>query len=215
MPKPFYTFRPMLALSVLTGISMLSGCNNQAAYYNSTNSSTGSGTFVAGPNSDQGKLLPPVNLPFAGMYPISRTVTVNNTQVTEQDYLYISSSGVITTYVDQNLGNYTPSQNCYKHANATTPPAPNAILEQAQLYETSDSAGNIYYHTTVNGNDIGLAQVSSSNGNANLEVYLNGTLQANSAKGVSTYTLSNGDVLILGGAPTGTISQTDLTLCSA
>ena len=199
-----------LSLMILASATMLSGCNDQAAYYNSP-----TGTFVAGPNSDQGKLLPPVNLPFAGMYPISRTVTIHGSSVTEQDYLYISSSGLITTYVDQALGNYTPAQNCYKHANATTPPAPNAILENAQLYETSDSLGNIYYHTTVQGNDIGLAQASSTNGNANLDVYLNGTLQANSSSGVKTYTVGNGFTIILGGAPTGTIAQSDLKICSS
>ena len=120
-----------------TIVMELSACGGQSEYFNAP-----IGTFVAGPNSYKGKLLPPVDLSFAGLYSVPRTVTLyNSTQTTtEQDYLYVSATGVITTFVYQDAGNFPTSRNCYLPASGSEP---NARLQNLQLYEPSDQSGNI------------------------------------------------------------------------
>ncbi len=198
--------RITLHLLALGLASQLTACGSDSAYYNSP-----VGTFQAGPNSMQGALLPPVNLSIAGAYSASRSVLVlgTNTSVTENDYIYISSTGLISTFVSQDAGNFSPTQNCYLHASGNEP---NAKLQGAQLYETADQSNNIYYHTTISGYDIGFAPPTTGN---TLGIYINGVLQTNTTSTSATYTDKNtGNVYIIGGQVDAALTPANLTLCT-
>ncbi|NNM53022.1 MAG: hypothetical protein HKM02_12500 [Pseudomonadales bacterium] len=193
----------LLALCLAT---QLTACGGDSAYYNSP-----IGTFQAGPNSTQGALLPPVNLILAGVYSVSYSVKVygTNASTTENDYLYIGPTGLISTFVSQDAGNILPTRNCYLHATGSEP---NAKLQGAQLYETADQSNNIYYHTTVNGYDIGIAPPTSTANSVG--IYINGVLQPNSTNGSQTYKDSHGDTFILGGQNNTTFDLAELNICT-
>ncbi len=189
-------------IAVMLGATLLSACGSSGVSYNGPN-----GSFQSGPNVYNSGALPPSNLGFAGTYDAFRSVSVAGSTITEHDYLYISASGVISTFVYQGDGTVSPARNCYLPATGSEP---NAGLQGAQLTETTTTSGTVYYHVVVHGYDIGFG--TPSNGGSP-DIYINGNLQTGTT-GATLYVGNQGDTFMLGGQPDTNITLATLNLCS-
>ncbi len=187
---------------LILSVALVSGCGSSGTSFSGAN-----GSYQSGPNVYSSGALAPSSLSFAGVYNAFRSVTVGNTKITEQDYFYISSSGVISTFIYQDNGTVSPARNCYLPATGSEP---NAGLQNAQLSATSDTSGNVYYHVSIHGYDIGFG--APSNGGAP-NLYING-VQQTSSSGATLYVGNQGDTFMLGGAPETNITLATLNLCS-
>ena len=187
---------------LILSVALISGCGSSGTSYSGAN-----GSYQSGPNIYNSGTTVPANLSFAGAYNAFRTVTIGTTNVTEQDYLYISSSGVISTFIYQDNGTVSPARNCYLPATGSEP---NAALQGAQLSATTDSSGNSYYHVTIHGYDIGFS-APSSGGAPN--IYINGVQQSN-ISGATLFVGNQGDTFMLGGGPNVNMTLSSLDICT-